>query len=246
MSFAQDYTAPEKQRVAAALAAARGAKASRREKRHCVVLGFWGFAPSEVASAFVASVCEAFRTQRVFCSDVAPGRFEGLVAVLRVQVPALEELCESAKMSAGLLEMGEVAGHACLRCHEHSIHAGFGASLARVEGGSSKRGTHPAAWGPPFDRYVVDLQLRESVLKVTGMPLEANNMIMLHMAQRSAEQSVASLQHRVETLRRERMLVAARADMLHTEHARILFEVQQAYRTGCISAPLMHRILFGM
>jgi hypothetical protein len=244
MSFACDFAPPDKQRVAAALTAARNTKASRREKQHSVVMSFWGFASSDAVSALVASMREAFHTQRVFCSDVTPGRFEGVVAVLRVHVSALEELCEAAKMSIGLLEMGEVARHTCLRCHRDKMHAGFGACITRIAGGSNKRGTHPVAWGPPYERFVVDLQLHDNVFKVTGLAFDANNMIMLYMAQRSIQHSTDSLRNRIRTLQREQQYTNTRVEVLQVEHNRMLFEIQQAFRSGLISGTCMHRILF--
>jgi hypothetical protein len=175
------------------------------------------------------------------------------MCLLAAQLPNMEQLADELRISMGLLELFHFTRNVCLTCH--MPRAGVIACLHRVEGGANQRGSHIVAWGGNFRRFVLDLQMNDAVLKVTGLPLESNNMIMLHMSQRATEQSMRQLMATTNSLRREtdalrrdrdRMRWASeRAGLLQNENDRMFFVIQRAYRAGLISADVMHQVIFG-
>ena len=241
----KDYSDDAHQRIEALLEAARRRQLTVQQKRSSVVLGFWGFAAKDRCDALVQSLCRAFRIFRVFCSDVGENRFEGIMCIYSVHLPALNKLVEEVRMSMGLLELGGVRAGGCLRCRWEETLPGVLACVKRVEGGSSKRGVHPVSWGENFRRFMMESQARDSVLQVTGMALDANNMIMLFMSREASEQTQRRTTARASALTRERDEAVQRADMLQRENNRMLYETQLAFRTGSLRREAFHLIMFG-
>ena len=176
--FLKHYYDDARQRIEGLLEAARRRQLTAQEKRSSVVVAFWGFANEDKCDALVACICRAFRIFRVFCSDVAENRFEGIMCIYKVHLPALHELAEAARMSMGLLELGGVRADGCLQCQWGGADAGVLACVKRVESGSGKRGVHPVSWSDSFRRFITESRARESVQQVTGMPLDLDNSLM--------------------------------------------------------------------
>ena len=67
------------------LQALRQMRLSAEQRRRRVLVSFWGFGGRAARDSWLRSLCCALRTEDVYCSDVAAGRFEGVVGVFRRQ-----------------------------------------------------------------------------------------------------------------------------------------------------------------
>ena len=244
-----EYDPVEQDRLEEVLRAARAQKVSRSERRRRVVVSFWGFGERTKCSTLVACLKHAFRTRNVYCSDVHEQRFEGMICIFRTQLSVLQEICNLVKMCMDTLDVGECTEGKCLRCNTGCLTPCFMACLKRLENGEVRRGEHPSMWGSGFRDLIMDMQVNENVVKVTGLPFDANNMIMLHFSHRAAEQHSRRFKERADALGRETRRLqyqAQRASMLETENCRMMFALQRAYRAGAIKPDAFYEIMCGM
>lgn len=228
------------------LQALRQMRLSAEQRRRRVLVSFWGFGGRAARDSWLRSLCCALRTEDVYCSDVAAGRFEGVVGVFRRQLGALEVLVERVKMGMQVLEL--VGWQRCMWCETEAAAGLVMACVSRIEGGSGVYGRHPSQWGGGFKEVFARMQVRANVRKVTGVECDANNMMMLYMAQQAAEHGMQYYKALCAHLRREReqtLAMARRADMLQRENSRMLFEMQRALTSGAVDAAVFHMVVFG-
>ena len=246
----KDYDEPTQLEIEVLLQAAREQKVSWRQRRNCVLVAFWGFSSPDKCDTLVACLQRSFHTNKLFCKDVAVGRFEGVFLIPQTMLSTLTTLLESVNMSAGLVEILNVKRDAsmCVHCVARHMQTTLLACMKRIEAGTNVRGRHPIFWGGAFEHLFTEMQINNTVQAITGLPFEANNMIMIFFSQQAEEQDARHARQRAETMRRQTSRIqseAHRNDVIERENNRILFEVQRAYRSGTITAEAFHRIICG-
>ena len=174
----------------------------RRQKRRQVVVSFWGFGSTPLRDKLLAGLRHALRTEKVYCSDVGPQRFEGIVCVCRRQLSSLRQLATHVRMGMEVLELLRCSR--CLQCEAETVRPALLASVARIHSGTSTQGHHPVSWGKGFKDAFEQMQLRDSVLQVTGVELDAHNMTMLYMAQQATDHGLQYYRTRCRHVQRER------------------------------------------
>ena len=229
--------------IQARVDAARAEKIAPTQRQNLAVVGFWGFGTTDKRNALIECARYAFRTPRVFCSNVHSERFEGIACVQSTQILLFEQFCDEVGMSTGVVTIGNTRHGQCLVCTDNM--PCFLASLSRVEAGDNKTGKHPVYWGAKFREFVVQSRREESVLKTTGVSFDPNNMIMLFMSHRALEFSLTTQRAQFEAVRRSARSRETSSAVVSRENNRILFELQQAYSTGEINADVFQRIAFG-
>lgn len=221
----------------------RALRLCRRQKRRQVVVSFWGFGSTPLRDKLLAGLRHALRTEKVYCSDVGPQRFEGIVCVCRRQLSSLRQLATHVRMGMEVLELLRCSR--CLQCEAETVRPALLASVARIHSGTSTQGHHPVSWGKGFKDAFEQMQLRDSVLQVTGVELDAHNMTMLYMAQQATDHGLQYYRTRCRHVQRMLEAAAATADLLQRENSRMLFELQRAYVAGTASAEVFHMVMFG-
>lgn len=238
------FDASTRLRVETVSEAARTQKADRASRKRLIVFGFWAFGSTDKRDALVDFACYAFRTSRFYCSNVAEQRFEGVACVNSAQLPLVEEMLDAVGMSAGMTTLGTTRYGGCAKC-VNDMSPGFLTLLSRIEEGGDPVGRHPVYWGATLKDFIVTSRQKQAVVKTTGLTFDPNNMIMLFMSHRASQFSIIRLRTQLDNLRRVNSSNEATWTVISRENNRMLFEVQQAYSTGQVSAEVFERIAFG-